>query len=246
MDEQHDSQAPFYISVIAVLPDNERQFFSINPEITVADFIDILENNGFISNLEQNKFNIICSGKILQDDEKFSSFSNSDYILIYILLKKLANANPLPENSYADDSNYITENLSDDQINNDDLQIVNFQNIGNFGNCAFFQRLFNYRFFLFEYQRPMNDEDPILEENNNNNNNDEQPNPRLISILNVAINFIYFLIGLFLGYRALFILIFIFLFSTPKTSIIYSILEGALVRISWQLISHFIILNNFH
>ena len=86
MDEQHDSQAPFYISVIAVLPDNERQFFSINPEITVADFIDILQNNGFISNLEQNKFNIICSGKILQDDEKFSSFSNSDYILIYIYL----------------------------------------------------------------------------------------------------------------------------------------------------------------
>lgn len=235
MDEQHDAQQDSYVSVTVVLPDNERRFFSINPEITVADFTDILKNNAFISDLNENKFSIMYSGKILQDKEKFSTFPNSDHIILYILLYKPSNAETHAENSIVNDLIHNTENMPDDLNLNEELQIAEFQELDNFRNLPLLQRIFRYNFFPFNHRRQMDDEDPILEDNENNN--EDRVNPCLIKVLDLAIVFIYFVIGFALGFRAFIIYIFFCLFSSPKISSISSIFEGMIVRFSWDCIS---------
>ena len=232
MDEQLDIQLPPCISVITVLPNDEREIFSINPEITVADFKTMLQNTGSVSDSDQNEFSIIHSGKILQSEEKFSEYQYMNQITVYILFQKISNTNPQFENTSS--NNFMNNNVGlHNEIRNDD----NMQ-LQNLGHVAIFPRFFNYHFFPFVFRRRMNDEDPILGEHNNDH--EPEVNPRFIVILDLIVIAIYFMIGFFLGLKAIFLLIFILLFSSPKFSIIGSLLEGILVRFSWEIISHYL------
>lgn len=227
MNEQFDAQPCSNASIVAVLPNNKRITFLLDPETTAEDFINLLKANEEIEDSEEYKFFIICSGKILRDNDKFSNITNSDYILVYVISQKSSDTDSHSENT----------DLNQDNQYNNDRNNNGMETIYSNTDLLFMQQYFNFPLLPFAFHRRMDDENPIL---NNEDEQGNQQNSPFFSASHFVILILYFIIGFILGSKAIFIICFLFIFSFPNFSIVSSLLKGLIARFIWNFTAHFI------